>query len=119
MAVTARQMMDALRWPMFEKGMQRYWNILNQFMVSQIQAGATPGTTLFDAVDVTDASTGIELGTKTLSGAFAGTGTNATVGGEKTPYADPGGHYGPTPARQATAGVAGALALPTAGFKNS
>lgn len=114
MAVTLRQYVDGLRWIMTEKGLQRYWNELNQIVLSKAGSGITGGTTELDSgIDIADGNgTGIEpVAANPLSGPFATTGAQKTVAGEEVVPADPGGNYGPTPPH-----ISGPK-FPTAGFR--
>ena len=101
MAVTLLQYMTGRRFYFAEKGMQVEWNRLFQLIAAQGGSGITPGTTVLDSLDTVDGTgTGFQKDTAvSTSGPFAATGTEATVSGEKVVPMDPGGGYGPNPAR--------------------
>jgi hypothetical protein len=106
--------LNRMRWVMFERGMQVEWNRLNQLLSAVAGSGVVGGTTELDELSVVDGNgTGFETNAEaTVTGPFAASGAQATVTGEKVMPADPGGSYGPTPARISQK-------LPTAGFRPS
>ena len=96
MAITARQYLDGeLRWVMSEKGLQRYWNNLNQL----INSGTSAITTnIADRnTDVFTVFTANSVAAVTWSGSWSTTNTSATA--MKVVPSDPGGGYGPHPLR--------------------
>ena len=115
MAVTLTQFLHGpLKWAMAEAKLQVWWNRLNQIIAAEAGSGITGGTTVLGDADLVDgAGTGIQKDVlATISGPFAASGAEATVTGEKVIPPDPGGSYGPTPARLSNA-------EPMNGFRNS
>ena len=116
MAFSLADKWASYRWIMQEKGLQKYWNEIQQIMNSVLGSTLTAGTTSVGAIDIeTEDGGGLKSVSTLRSGSFSTSNAGAS-GSSQVPLPDPAGTTGANNVPPTTPRLS--FKTPTAGFRS-